>query len=149
MPALATELRTDRELVDAFLEAIHGMSSYRIHGLIDGITQTDVSRWRRGEWKRLTGEKRRAIETYLDGAGAAPPGRSQTDLFVAVGEHLFTREGLYQTLSTYGGPGEEREKKLYLVQALHAIADKLQKEGLMPPMNLFADAYRDVLGGEI
>lgn len=141
----------DKQLVEALLVAVDGMSTVAAAERVRGVGPTDISRWRRGDWKRLSAKKRRALVAFLEGLrnGGEPILPEQQDLFALVGERLFTKEPLYQTLTSFGGPGEAKEKKLFLVQMLHEIADQLKRDGLMPPMGALADAYRDVLNDEI
>lgn len=60
---------SDKDLVDAFLGATDGLTQGEVEQAVDGVTQNDVSRWRRGEWKRLTGEKRRALSRFVEAGG--------------------------------------------------------------------------------
>lgn len=55
----------DEKLVADYLEATDDLSQLEASGLAAGITQSDVSRWRRGEWEWLTAKKRRAIRQAL------------------------------------------------------------------------------------
>lgn len=66
-----TGTQTDKELVGAFLRAIEGRYGSDVAAEVPGITADDISRWRRGAWKRLTEPKRRAIRAYLAAHGTS------------------------------------------------------------------------------
>lgn len=57
---------SDEDIVSRFLEATAHLSQDEAARQADGVTQDDVSRWRRGAWKRLTAKKRRALERFLE-----------------------------------------------------------------------------------
>lgn len=57
--------RTNSELVTAFLEAIDGFGNREAGRFVEGVTHDDISRWRRGEWQRLSTRKREALVAYL------------------------------------------------------------------------------------
>ena len=59
-------MSTDVELVQEFLKTVAGLSTYEASDVAEGITQTDVSKWRRSDWKRLTAAKQRALRAFLD-----------------------------------------------------------------------------------
>lgn len=61
---------TDSELIAAFLASAEGRSQQEAANLAPGVRQSDVSRWRRGEWKRLTDKKRHALTAYLRNGSA-------------------------------------------------------------------------------
>lgn len=56
---------SDATLVRDFLEAVDGFSQEEVERRVGGVTQNDLSRWRRGEWKRITAAKRRALQDFL------------------------------------------------------------------------------------
>lgn len=56
---------SDKALVELFLRETEEFSGPAIRGLVEGVTEHDVSRWRRDEFKRLSGDKRQALESYL------------------------------------------------------------------------------------
>ncbi len=60
---------TDDELVFALLEVVGNATQDEIAALVPGVTQPDVSRWRRGEFQRLYSAKRHAIEAFLESRG--------------------------------------------------------------------------------
>lgn len=65
---------TDQQLVERFLSALSDVSSREAGRLVEGVTHDDVSRWRRGNWSRLTSKKRDALLNYLflsEGHGGA------------------------------------------------------------------------------
>lgn len=47
--------------MQAFLDSTAELSQAEAAARAPGITQKDVSRWRRGDWNRLTAKKRRAL----------------------------------------------------------------------------------------
>lgn len=55
---------SDQELVGRFLKATADLSTYEASEALSGVTQTDVSKWRRGDWKRLTAAKRRVLQQH-------------------------------------------------------------------------------------
>lgn len=57
----------DEALVGRFLEAYpeERYSAYELGQNLDGISASDVSRWRRGKWTWLSRKKRRAIQSAL------------------------------------------------------------------------------------
>lgn len=59
-------MQPDAEIVQAFLAETAGLSQEEIEAIAEGITQTDVSRWRRDDWQRLTAAKRRAVLRFLE-----------------------------------------------------------------------------------
>lgn len=63
---------TDQELVRRFLARWEGVSGPRIERSVPGVTQSDVSRWRTGKWKRLTAPKARALREALQAPEEAP-----------------------------------------------------------------------------
>lgn len=52
-------------LVGVFLEKWKGVSGPKVAAQVDGVEQTDVSRWRRGTWTYLTEAKAQAIRDDL------------------------------------------------------------------------------------
>ena len=62
---MVSESSTDQELVSAFLAAIGKSPTRKVGRDVMGISADDVSRWRRGRWEYLTGEKREAILRFL------------------------------------------------------------------------------------
>lgn len=67
---------TDEELVRAFLTATEGMSQEAAARLAPGVSQKDVSRWKRGDFSWLSGKKRLALERFLEkrSGGLGGPG---------------------------------------------------------------------------
>ncbi len=63
------ETRSDAEMVAAFLEAVEGYGVREVTRMVDGISHDDLSRWRRGAWKRLSAPKRRLLRQYLENGG--------------------------------------------------------------------------------
>lgn len=55
----------DEELVAEFLDASSRLSGREAAERVPGVSQHDVSRWRRGEWTRLTSAKKRALAAWL------------------------------------------------------------------------------------
>ena len=60
-------MTSDRDVVEAFLAAVKNLSAREAAALLSGVSHDDVARWRRGEWKRLTAAKRRALLRFLEG----------------------------------------------------------------------------------
>lgn len=56
---------SDQELVAAFLDLVGNMPSRQIARTYEGITPDDLTRWRRGSWKRISGDKRDALIRIL------------------------------------------------------------------------------------
>lgn len=65
----------DGLLVADFLQAIEeeGWSQEEAAEAIEGVTQSDVSRWQREDWKSLTAAKRRSLEQFLRGRKVGRP----------------------------------------------------------------------------
>ncbi len=63
-----TEAKTldDKDLVREFLEFVADYSGQEIREMVPGVTDNDVSRWRRGDWTRITKAKRRAIKSFVE-----------------------------------------------------------------------------------
>lgn len=61
----------DRLLVKALLALVDGKSGRAVADRVPGITQNDITRWRRGRWERLTTGKRHAIQRYVGARVAA------------------------------------------------------------------------------
>jgi hypothetical protein len=58
---------TDQELVKAFLDATLHMSQSEVGRQVPGVTQKDMSRWKVGNWQRLSNDKREALRRFLSG----------------------------------------------------------------------------------
>jgi hypothetical protein len=56
---------TDQQLVADYLRLVEGRSQTEAAAATPGVTRRDVWRWRRGDWKRLTDEKRKAIYRFV------------------------------------------------------------------------------------
>lgn len=57
---------SDKRLVELFLQETEEFSGPAIRDRVDGVTEYDVSRWRRGDFKRLTAEKRKSLVDFLE-----------------------------------------------------------------------------------
>lgn len=55
----------DQQIVSAFLYLVRDFSGDEVEAIARGVLQQDVSRWRKGGYKRLQGTKRRALLDYL------------------------------------------------------------------------------------
>lgn len=55
----------DRDLISRFLDRVADLSQEEVEKSVPGITQSDMTRWRRDDWQRLTAKKRRAVERFL------------------------------------------------------------------------------------
>ena len=62
---MTSQREADEALIEEFLKRIEDCSGLEIGRLIDGVTQNDVSRWRRGEWDYIQAKKRRAVKRFL------------------------------------------------------------------------------------
>jgi hypothetical protein len=71
---------TERSLVDFVLRTAERHKGKEIRDAIPGVTEHDVSRWKRHPNATLTGEKKRAIMDAMDrvGFGASGAGRDDT-----------------------------------------------------------------------
>lgn len=114
---------SDRELVSTFLEEVTGYSQDEAAAMVDGVTATDVWRWRNGEWKRLSAKKRRDLITFVerqrDGGAEERPedvgrGSEEDELF-----EDFDRVVRY--MKRMGPPGSEEKRKRAALQALHTL----------------------------
>lgn len=56
---------SDQDLVTAFLGDVDLLSGHEVEDYFEGVTQSDVSRWQRGDYKRLSKRKRRAIQEHV------------------------------------------------------------------------------------
>lgn len=63
-----TDFKRDPELISAFVEAVSGYGPREIARMVDGVTSTDVVRWRNTGGTRLSENKRRALLAYLERA---------------------------------------------------------------------------------
>lgn len=124
-------VQSDRELVAAFLEVMDGYSGREISQMVPGITDNDVSRWRRGEWSRLTAAKRRAIRRYLDlqplRVREVPPeygGQEELDLLGADFDQIVR--------FLHGIPGTPEQAKLRKLDALEGLRRFLTARGPLP-----------------
>lgn len=59
-------MASDQEIVSAFLGAVAGLSAREASAQAADVSHDDVARWRRGDWKRLTAAKRRALLRFLE-----------------------------------------------------------------------------------
>lgn len=57
--------KEDEAIVAEFLRAVEPLSGREAADLVRGVSQHDVSRWRRDEWTRLTAAKKRTLTTWL------------------------------------------------------------------------------------
>ncbi len=106
---------TDTELVAAFLARVEGLSTVKATHRAADIGHMDVSRWRRGEWKRLSGKKREALKSYLQSADGGVPVDDQDD------EEEQGFADVLQVTRYLGGvapPGEEKNVKLDILEGI-------------------------------
>ena len=96
--------RSDPEIIKAFLKATEGLSGREVRELVAGVTEHDVSRWRRGQGKRLSGRKRRAILRFLED-GAGRPDEAAEEMFSS-----FTAVARF--IGGIAPPGQEKLVKL-------------------------------------
>lgn len=61
----APDLLTDQEIVELFLARVRGLNQEEAAARVSEVKQHDMSRWRRGEFKRLSERKRQALLDYL------------------------------------------------------------------------------------
>jgi len=62
---------------------------------------------------------------------------------------LTDRVALYQALSNYGPPGENRDDKEALIELLYKVAARLRREGRHIPLDLVNEAHANLLNGEV
>ena len=108
---------TDTDLVGAFLAAVDGLSTTKAADRAPGVTQMDVSRWRRGDWKRLNKDKRQALLQYVNGDVTEGAGHSEQQAEEA--EQSFA--DALQVARYLGGvapPGEEKAVKLDILEGI-------------------------------
>ena len=67
-------MKGDQTIVNRFLAKWEGTDGTVVGASVPGVTDSDVSRWRAGHYKRLTTTKRRALLTDLK-SGKNPPER--------------------------------------------------------------------------
>ncbi len=58
---------SDKELVGRFLKLVAGFSGQEVRRMVPGVTDNDMSRWRRGDFARLSAAKRRTLVAYVEG----------------------------------------------------------------------------------
>lgn len=100
----------DNEIIASFLASTEGLSQEEAGRRVPGVSQSDVSRWRRGEWKRLSDKKRHALTSYLQNGGGG-----DTD----VAEEGFA--DVLQVTRYLGGvapPGQEKNIKLDILEGI-------------------------------
>ncbi len=56
---------SDREVAFALLQVLRDRSQEEVEALVEGVTQSDVSRWTRGAFQRMHARKRRAVLGFL------------------------------------------------------------------------------------
>lgn len=56
-------------MVEAVVRVSEGFSLDSVAALIEGVTQTDLSRWQRGDWKWLSRAKESALRKFLEAHG--------------------------------------------------------------------------------
>lgn len=103
---------------------------------------------------KLAGALRTSPEAILDEASVEtvdPPFWSGRDH--QVGEFhmsvLTSQEALYQTLTTFGGPGEAVEDKLALLELLSKVAARLRREGRDVSPQAITQAQGHVIDGTL
>lgn len=74
--AIMPLIPTDKELVDMALALAEQHKGKQIREVLPGVTEHDVSRWRREGVERLTGEKRDALLRFRDRHYVPDPGES-------------------------------------------------------------------------
>lgn len=127
--------------------------------MVPGVTDNDVSRWRRGEWERLSGPKRRVVRAFVEQRRVAGPGfwpepkggRSQVaeragDYGVegqdeAISKALVVTPDLARRLVGQVRP-EDRRTRLAILQE---IESGFIEKNMVPPA-WFEDLRREVLG---
>lgn len=65
-----SDLKRDPEIVEAFLEAVGELGPREVERYVEGVSASDVSRWKARGARRLSNEKRRALLAYLKRAAA-------------------------------------------------------------------------------
>lgn len=116
------ERQSDRELVQAFLDAVSDQSAQEVGRKVPGVTADDVSRWRRGEWSWLTGQKRRALMRFLEEQ------RAGTD---AAAEDMFS--SLAAVARFIGGIAPPGQEKLVKLDALEGYRRMITARERLPP----------------
>lgn len=109
---------SDVDLVAAFLTAVKDYSGHEVARMVADVTADDMSRWRRGEWKRISSPKRRAITGFLEQreeTTTTPDEQKAEDLF-----HHF--EGMIRQMGGTGADPEELVlRKLDAVEGIRRL----------------------------
>ncbi len=132
------DLRNDSAIVAEFLAAVNGYGPREVARLVEGISPSDLTRWRAGGAKRLSGEKRRALLRFLEqqsGDGAGDDLRVEYDEDQPRGaeaelEEMFREfDNIVRFMSRMGPAGEARGRKL---AALDGVREILAVTGGIP-----------------
>lgn len=134
----------EQVLVQGFLDATADLSQHEVEERVPGVTQSDVSRWKRGDWVRLTAAKKRAIKEFLDrgtaGGQVSPAGTGDHPEEEAGGQSPAEQllEFLSQRLGHRRVAGELTDKDL--IAAAYTLA---RKHGFTPDDYRILDRWRD------
>lgn len=129
----------DHELVAAFLNAVGKRTGRAVARDVSGITPDDLSRWRRGTWKRLTGDKRDSIIRFLSQKAAR---EAEGDAVSAV---ILKRDDVVRMLGALAPEGEAQDLK---ADQLQLIRQAYMRMGLGMP-SWWYDLLQAVDAGEI
>lgn len=130
----------DEEIVAHFLAAVADLSTHAAGAQISGVTQKDVSRWRRGEWERLSTRKRAALTAYLERIRNGRADEETPEQAAAISPlDEWVRE--FERRVRYGVgkiPGiSEYEKRARMSDAIEAQIQALQMVGDPVPERLY------------
>ena len=137
-------LMSNLEVVGRFVSRTSRFSQQETAERFDGITQSDVSRWRRGAWKTLTAAKRRALEAALialDADSSSAKAVSRGGEKMATGEDATTAREVRGLPEDYIRselpPGflTAREVASFLNTG-YTMVDKLVRSGMLPAVKL-------------
>jgi hypothetical protein len=132
IPASVAVFSDDKELIEEFLRLVKGLNQEDVARRVSEVKQHDVSRWRRGAFKRLSEKKRAAVLAYIEGHWNGGKEETPEDAVAAVGgsdydpgsdpdvQAFGDLVNVARTLRSIGPPGiGEQDKR----GALDAIAD--------------------------
>jgi hypothetical protein len=156
--ALATHVKgvvthSDEAAVRRALDAVAHVKSNRQAARILGVSEPTLRRWRAGEIAvPLREPTRSALQRFFarrNEGGRSEPEQARAEDVEGFESLLYSRSALYQTLSSFGGPGERTDDKLSLIDLLSKVAADLRREGRRLPVEILSEAHADILRGKI
>lgn len=122
---------SDREVAFALLQVLRDRSQEEVEELVEGVTQSDVSRWSRGVFQRMHARKRRAVLRFLADQGV-PEGRVGE---VAAGYRAVRAAAVREARAPYGPDAGDsstlRAEEMVRVLSHRAVRGRLGGAGAL------------------